>query len=101
MPLTAYLKLVERDFAGALKVSEAEIADPDENRSRLTSRAAIHVVTNDTSTAQNEIEKTRALLEARLRERPDDGFAMLHLSWVNLALKKMPTRFVLHIMRRN
>jgi hypothetical protein len=43
MPLTAYLKLVERDFAGALKVSEAEVADPDENRSRLASRAAIHV----------------------------------------------------------
>jgi hypothetical protein len=43
MPLTAYLKLVERDFTGALKVSEAEMADPDENRSRLASRAAIHV----------------------------------------------------------
>jgi hypothetical protein len=64
------------------------MADPDENRSRLASRAATHVMAGDTSTAQNEIEKTRALLEARLRERPDDGFAMLHLSWVNLALKK-------------
>ena len=34
------------------------------------------------------LEKAHGLLEARLQERPDDEFAMMQLSWVNLALKR-------------
>jgi len=85
-----YIHVLDRDFAGALKACESEGADPDENRSRLAARAAIHVLAGDTAGAQGEIEQTRELLERRLSDRPDDGFAVMHLSWVNLALNRKP-----------
>jgi cytochrome c-type biogenesis protein CcmH/NrfG len=42
----------------------------------------------DTASSQDEIERTRSLLESRLRERPDDVYALLQLSWVNVALQR-------------
>jgi TolB-like protein/class 3 adenylate cyclase len=83
-----YLKLIERDFAGALKLCETEIDDPAENRARLATHAAIHVLAGDAARVQNEIARTRDLLESRLRERPDDAPALLQLGWVNLALQR-------------
>jgi TolB-like protein/class 3 adenylate cyclase/Tfp pilus assembly protein PilF len=83
-----YLHVIERDFAAALKTCEPGDPNPEENLARLAARAAIHVLAGDTATAQDETEKTRSLLEARLRERPDDPFATIPLSWVNLALKR-------------
>jgi tetratricopeptide (TPR) repeat protein len=80
--------LIDRDFAAALKNCETEKADRDENRSRLAARAAIHVLAADTAGAQGEIEKARVLLETRLGERPNDGYALFQMSWVNLALKR-------------
>jgi serine/threonine-protein kinase len=85
-PHGVYLELIERDFGAALKLCETKIADPDENRSRLAMRVAIHVLAGDTASAQNEITRARELLESRLRERPDDVVALLQLSWVNVAL---------------
>jgi TolB-like protein/class 3 adenylate cyclase len=82
-----YLHVLEHDFSGALKDWENETADPDESRMRPAARAAIHVLAGDAGGAQPEIEKARALLEARLHERPQDGSAMMQLAWVNLALK--------------
>jgi adenylate cyclase len=82
-----YLHVLEHDFSGALKDWENETADPDESRMRPAARAAIHVLAGDAAGAQPEIEKARAVLEARLRERPQDGAAMMQLAWVNLALK--------------
>jgi TolB-like protein/class 3 adenylate cyclase/cytochrome c-type biogenesis protein CcmH/NrfG len=82
-----YLHILEHDFASALKDWENETADPDESRMRPAARAAIHVLAGDAAGAQPEIEKARAVLEARLRERPQDGAAMMQLAWVNLALK--------------
>jgi TolB-like protein/class 3 adenylate cyclase len=82
-----YLHVLEHDFSGALKDWENETADPDESRMRPAARAAIHVLAGDAAGAQPEIEKARALLEARLHERPQDGSAMMQLAWVNLALK--------------
>jgi tetratricopeptide (TPR) repeat protein len=83
-----YLHVIERDFAAALKTCETETTNPDENRGRLAARAAVHVLAGDMAGAQNEIEKTRGLLEARLQERPEDEFNVMQLSWVNLALKR-------------
>jgi TolB-like protein/Flp pilus assembly protein TadD len=85
-----YIHVMERDFAGALKACETKAADPDENRSRLVARVAIHVLAGDTASAQGEIEQTRDLLERQLSDRPDDAFAMMQLSWANLALNREP-----------
>lgn len=46
------------------------------------------MLAGDTAGAQDEIEQVRALLERRLSDRPDDGFAMTQMSWVNLALNR-------------
>ena len=81
-----YLHVLEHDFSGALKDWENETVDPDESRMRPAARAAIHVLAGDAARAQPEIEKARALLEARLHERPQDGSAMMQLAWVSLAL---------------
>ena len=85
-PPRIYLKIIERDFAGALKLCETEVADPGEDRRRLAMRAAIYLLTGDTASARDEISHARELLESRLREHPDDAAALLQLSWVKLAL---------------
>jgi TolB-like protein/class 3 adenylate cyclase/Tfp pilus assembly protein PilF len=81
-----YLHVLEHDFSGALKDWANETVDPDESRMRPAARAAIHVLAGDAARAQPEIEKARALLEARLHERPQDGSPMMQLAWVSLAL---------------
>jgi tetratricopeptide (TPR) repeat protein len=83
-----YLYVLERDYAGALKACEKEIVDPDENLSRLVARVAIHVLAGDTDRAHDEIEQARALLARRLADRPNDAFAMMQMSWVNVALDR-------------
>ena len=71
-----------------MKICETETGNPDEDRARLAARAAVHVLAGDAASAHDDIEKARDVLEARLRERPSDEFAMMQLSWVNLALKR-------------
>jgi serine/threonine-protein kinase len=82
-----YLKVIERDFVGALKLCDTEIVDPAENRARLATRAVLHALAGDNVAARDEIARTRDLLESRLREHPDDPPAVLQLAWVNLALE--------------
>src|ERR1700693_4951077 len=84
----AYLSVVERNFAAAMKVWEKEITDPAGNRERLCARVAIHVLAGDAAGAQTEAEKARVLVEARLRERPEDTSPLTQLSWIYLALKR-------------
>ncbi len=84
----AYVSVIERDFAAALKIWENEITDPAGNRERLCARVAIHVLAGDAAVAQTEAEKARVLVEARLRERPDDTSPLTQLSWIYLALKR-------------
>jgi TolB-like protein/class 3 adenylate cyclase/Flp pilus assembly protein TadD len=84
----AYLSVVERDFAAAMKVWENEITDPAGNRERLCARVAIHVLAGDAAGGQAEAEKSRVLVEARLRERPEDTSPLTQLSWIYLALKR-------------
>jgi TolB-like protein/Tfp pilus assembly protein PilF len=82
-----YLNIIARDFAAALKAWENETVDPDQNRSRLAARVAIHVLAGDAASAQGEIARARGLVEARLRVRPDDIQALTQLIWIDLALK--------------
>ncbi len=83
-----YLDVIERDFATALKGWDNEETDPVKIRTRLAARVAIHVLAGDPDRVSDEVEKARTVLEARVRERPDDGLALTELSWVNLALKR-------------
>jgi TolB-like protein/Flp pilus assembly protein TadD len=85
-----YVHVLNRDFAAARKACETESANPDENRSRLMALVVIDLLTNDAASAADEIEKARKLLEARVRERPNEPFALLELAWVNLALRNNP-----------
>jgi len=83
-----YLKVIERDFPAALKLCDAEIADPDENRGRLAMRAAIHVLAGDSASVQDEIARAQAVLESRLHQQADDVVALLQVSWINVALQR-------------
>jgi TolB-like protein/cytochrome c-type biogenesis protein CcmH/NrfG len=83
----AYICVLEKNYAAALRFFENSGNGIGE-RTRLSARAAIHVLTDDAPGASAEIEKARDLAEAGLRERPDDLDAMIQLSWINLALKR-------------
>ncbi|MDQ6911480.1 MAG: hypothetical protein M3128_01230 [Verrucomicrobiota bacterium] len=83
----SYLATVHRDFATALKFWDNASNHPAAERTRLCARVAIHFLAGDTSDA-SEIEKARELVEAKLREQPDDADSMIQLSWINLALKR-------------
>jgi serine/threonine-protein kinase len=86
--LDAYLSVVARDFGAAFKAWGNESSDPSANRLRLSARAVMHVFAGDAADAQPEIEKARDLVEAKLREQPDDADSMIQLGWINLALKR-------------
>jgi tetratricopeptide (TPR) repeat protein len=83
---TTYLHVLERDFPDALEDWENEIAEPTERVRQLSARVAIRVLAGDAASARGETEQAWALLEERLRKRPDDEFAMTQLSWVYVAL---------------
>jgi tetratricopeptide (TPR) repeat protein len=85
LPTAAYLRVIEHDFAGALRLCEGQTADPNENRARMAARVAIHLLASDTDP---EIDQARAAVEARLQAQPDDAAAMAQLGWVNLALNQ-------------
>jgi|SRR6516164_4689533 hypothetical protein len=53
---------------------------------QLARRVALHVLAGEPEAAKSAGEEALPLLEARLRERPDDTFTMTALSWVYLAL---------------
>jgi TolB-like protein/class 3 adenylate cyclase/Tfp pilus assembly protein PilF len=81
-----YVDVIKRDYGAALKVWDKEKTNPLENRDRLSARAAIHLLTGDAASARDEIESGRALVEARLREQPDDRYSLTQLSWIDTAL---------------
>ncbi|MEY2527024.1 MAG: hypothetical protein QOE73_1795 [Verrucomicrobiota bacterium] len=84
----AYLLVIKRNFAGALRTWGTESSNPTANRQRLSARAVIHVLAGDAAGAQGEIERARDLVETRLRARPDDKNALTQLGWINVALKR-------------
>jgi TolB-like protein len=83
-----YVYVLRRDFEAALKQWDKESSDPIANRQRLSARVAIHVLAGDASSAREEIERARGLVEARVRERANDKNALIQLSWIDLALNR-------------
>jgi serine/threonine-protein kinase len=57
-----------------------------DERQRSAAKATIHVLAGDLASAQTEAAKARELLEARLRDHPQDIRSLRALSWVYLAL---------------
>jgi TolB-like protein/Tfp pilus assembly protein PilF len=85
----AYLSIIERDFGAALTVWENDRSDPGEKRKRLSARSAIRVLSGDLPAAKADAEEAHNLLDSRLREQPNDEFALVQLSWVDLALGRV------------
>jgi len=82
-----YLYVTEKRFIDAFQKFEKKVDDGDfAHLQQLAGRVALRVLAGQTEAAQSAGEEARPLLEARLRERPDDTFAMTDLSWVYLAL---------------
>ena len=81
-----YFYVIKRDYAAALNARDKDNGEAPANR--LSARAAIFVLAGNTSNARVEIESARALVEARLRERPDDAYALSQLSWIYPALDR-------------
>jgi TolB-like protein len=80
-----YFHVIKRDYAAALKAQDKNAGGSA--TSRLAARVAIFVLAGDTARG-GEIETARALIEARLGERPDDDYALSQLSWIYLALQR-------------
>ena len=83
----AYLNVIERRFTDAFQEFEKEPGNDDRAHLQLLAgRAALRVLAGEPEAAKSAGEEALPLLEARLRQRPDDTFAMTELSWVYLAL---------------
>jgi TolB-like protein/Flp pilus assembly protein TadD len=82
-----YFNVLEGGVTDAFQAVEKEAVNDDRARVRqLAGRVVLRVLAGQTEAAKSAGEEARSLLEARLRERPDDTFAMTQLSWVYLAL---------------
>ena len=82
-----YLDVIERRFTDAFQAVEKKVVNDDRaHLQQLAGRVAIRVLAGEPEAAKSVGEEALPLLEARLRERPDDTFAMTELSWVYLAL---------------
>jgi TolB-like protein/Flp pilus assembly protein TadD len=82
-----YLDVIEKRFTDAFQALEKEVTNDERARLRqLAGRVALRVLAGQTEVAKSAGEEARPLLEAKLRESPDDTFAMTELSWVYLAL---------------
>jgi TolB-like protein/Tfp pilus assembly protein PilF len=82
-----YLDVLERRFTDAFQAFEKAVVNDDRGHLRhLAGRVALRVLAGQTEAAKSAGKEALPLLEATLRERPDDTFAMTALSWVYLAL---------------
>jgi TolB-like protein/Tfp pilus assembly protein PilF len=84
----AHVFVLAQDFESALKVWETTASNAVDERRQVSARVAIRVLAHDLLGAEADAEKTRQLLEERLRERPNEISSMPQLSWVYLALKR-------------
>ena len=82
-----YLDVIERRFTDAFQAFEKNVVNGDRGHLRqLAGRVALRVLAGQTEAAKSAGKEALPLLEATLKERPDDTFAMTALSWVYLAL---------------
>jgi TolB-like protein/cytochrome c-type biogenesis protein CcmH/NrfG len=77
-----------RDFNAALKACETGTVARTNEWQRFAAKAGIRVLAGDVTGAHADAEKARDLLEARLREQPNDFRSLRALSWVYLALDR-------------
>jgi TolB-like protein/Flp pilus assembly protein TadD len=85
--ISVYLHVMERRFTDALRAFEAEANNGEIERTRhLAGRAVLQLLAGQAEAAKSTGAEALPLLEARLRERPDDFFATTELAWVYLAL---------------
>ena len=83
--MPVYLDVIERRFTDALQALEKRTSNNDRLQ-QLFPRVVLPLLAGQTEAAKSAGEEALPLLEARLRERPDDTLAMRELSWVYLAL---------------
>jgi len=82
-----YLDILEKHFADALKAWDVASSNTPEARLRqLEARVGIQVLAGQGGVAKSECEQTRALLEARLAERPEDRISLNALAWAYVCL---------------
>jgi TolB-like protein len=82
-----YLDVFEKHFADALKAWDTLPTNlPEARLHQLMARVGIQVLAGQGAVAKPECEQTRALLEARLAERPEDRISMTALAWVYVCL---------------
>ena len=85
--MRVYLYAIQKRFSEAFQVFEREGNYSGLGHSQqLSGRTALRVLAGQTEAAKSAGEEALPLLEARLRESPDDTFAMTELAWVYLAL---------------
>src|SRR5437667_10872859 len=85
--MLVYLEVMERHFTDAFRSFQKEEVNEDLGRlQHLAGRAALRVLAGEPDAAKSAGEEVLPLLEARLRERPNDTFAMRERSWAYLAL---------------
>jgi TolB-like protein len=80
-----YIDVIERRFADAFQTFEKEAGNSD-SRQQRAGRTVLHVLAGQVEAARAAGAEALPLLEARLREAPDDTFAMTELAWVYVAL---------------
>ncbi len=82
-----YLDVIERRFTDAFQALEKKVVSNNLGHlQHLAARVALRVLAGEHEAAKSAGEEALPLLEARLRERPDDSFVMMELAWVYLAL---------------
>ena len=80
--------VLDRDFNAALKACETGTVARTNEWQRFAAKAGIRVLAGDVTGAHADAEKARDVLEARLREQPNDFRSLRALSWVYLALDR-------------
>jgi TolB-like protein/Flp pilus assembly protein TadD len=82
-----YLDVLEKHFADALKAWDVASSNTPEARLRqLEARVGIQVLAGQGAVAKPECDQLRALLEARLAERPEDRDSLTALAWTYVCL---------------
>jgi len=85
--IAVYLDVIQKRFPEAFQAFEKVIVNNDrEYLDHLSGGVSLRVLAGQTDPAKSMGEEARQLLEARLKEQPDDTFFMTALSWVYLAL---------------
>jgi TolB-like protein/Flp pilus assembly protein TadD len=83
--MAVYLDVIERHFTDALQTLEKRTSNNDRLQ-QLFPRVVLPLLAGQAEAAKSTGEEALPLLEAGLRERPNDTLAMRELSWVYLAL---------------